>query len=177
MSKCEMVVKYLRGPAHTLWALQMSKPESTRARVTLSERLEAVRCLDEQNPRTTRRHQIDLQRITAALIAAGYRTLDAQAKALGVHRATAWTIIRTKHKLGRLNLKTTERMLANPQLPPGVRSVVERYLAERPRQSRFKRIDGEPFKRIDGDQPQNAPKGGVLWGRADEKQKRGKFQS
>lgn len=163
----------VRAGTSPLWALQMSKPNSTRARVTLSERLEAVRCLDEQNPRG--RHQNDLQRITAALIAAGYRTLDAQAKALGVHRATAWTIIRTKHKLGRLNLKTTERMLANPQLPPGVRSVVERYLAEQPRRSRPRTSSS---KRTAGDQPQIAPNGGgVLWGRADEKQKRGKFQS
>jgi hypothetical protein len=112
---------------------------------------------------------------TAALIAAGYRTLDAQAKALGIHRATAWTIIRTKHKLGRLNLKTTERMLANPQLPPGVRSVVERYLAEQPRRSRQQTSSSKCIAR---DQPQNAPNGGgVLWGRADQKQKRGKLQS
>jgi hypothetical protein len=171
--KCAVNGNVSVGTSPYLWALQMSKPESTRARVTLSERLEVVRSLEEQNPRTTGRHQIDLQRITAALIAAGYRTLDAQAKALGVHRATAWTIIRTKHKLGRLNLKTTERMLANPQLPPGVRSVVERYLAERPRRSTQRTSSS---KRIDGDQPQNAPSGGgVLWGRADEKEKRSKL--
>jgi hypothetical protein len=66
-------------------------------------------------------------------------------------------------------------MLANPQLPPGVRSVVERYLAEQPRRSRPRTSSS---KRTAGDQPQIAPNGGgVLWGRADEKQKRGKFQS
>jgi hypothetical protein len=98
--------------------------------------LETVRTLEEQNSLATRKYQYNILHITAALIAAGYRTLDAQAKALGVHRATAWTIVRTKHKLGRLNLKTTERMLANPDLPPSVRSILAQYLAERPRRAR-----------------------------------------
>ena len=71
-------------------------------------------------------------RIREALIASGYTKLDQQAKALGVHRATAWTIIKKKHKLGRLNDKTTQRILANPNTPPPVRVVVLRYLAERP---------------------------------------------
>ena len=72
-----------------------------------------------------------LQDIGDALIAAGYTSLDKQAKALGIHRATAWTIIKKKHKLGRLNPDTTNRMLANRELPPSVRIVIEQYLAER----------------------------------------------
>ena len=71
-------------------------------------------------------------RIREALIACGYTKLDQQAKALGINRSTAWTIINTKHKLGRLNNKTTQRILANPNTPPPVRVVVLRYLAERP---------------------------------------------
>jgi hypothetical protein len=65
-----------------------------------------------------------------ALIADGYTSLDAQAKALGVHRSTAWTIMKAKHKLGRLSLKTTNSMLANPETPPAVRALVEKYLDE-----------------------------------------------
>ena len=61
----------------------------------------------------------------------GYTKLDQQAKALGVHRSTAWTIIKTRHKLGRLSAKTTQRILANPDTPPSVRSVIQKYLAER----------------------------------------------
>jgi hypothetical protein len=57
--------------------------------------------------------------------------LDEQAKALGVHRSTAWTIINTKHKVDRLSRKTTNSMLANPKLPPSVRIVVLQYLTER----------------------------------------------
>jgi hypothetical protein len=64
-----------------------------------------------------RDYKICIQDITATLIACGYYSLDAQAKALGINRSTAWTIVRNKHKLGRLSAKTTERMLSNGALP------------------------------------------------------------
>ena len=72
-----------------------------------------------------------LQDISEALIECGYTKLDKQAKALGVRRSTAWTIVNVKHKLGRLSSKTTARILANPHLPLSVRIVVQRYMAER----------------------------------------------
>jgi hypothetical protein len=72
-----------------------------------------------------------LQQIAEALVKAGHKSLDDQARALGVHRATAWTIVKTKHKLGRLNAKTTQRILANPATPPSVRAIVAKYLTER----------------------------------------------
>jgi len=78
-----------------------------------------------------RDYKICIQDITATLIACGYYSLDAQAKALGINRSTAWTIVRNKHKLGRLSAKTTERMLSNGALPPSVRLVLLRYLCER----------------------------------------------
>jgi Mn-dependent DtxR family transcriptional regulator len=81
-------------------------------------------------PRGTRKY-IVLQQIREALVQSGYTKLDQQAKALGVHRSTAWTIIKTRHKLGRLSAKTTQRILANPDTPPSVRSVIQKYLAER----------------------------------------------
>ena len=71
------------------------------------------------------------QDIREALITSGYSTLDKQAKALGVHRSTAWTIIKNKHKLGRLSAKTTSRILENPQTPPLVRAAVLQYLNEK----------------------------------------------
>jgi hypothetical protein len=52
-------------------------------------------------------------------------------KALGLHRGTAWTIMKAKHKLGRLSLKTTNSMLANPETPPAVRALVKKFLSER----------------------------------------------
>ena len=78
-----------------------------------------------------RNYVVSLQHISDALIASGYTKLDEQARALGIHRATAWTIVKTKHKLGRLHAKTTQRILANPDTPPAVRAIVVKYLAER----------------------------------------------
>jgi hypothetical protein len=82
-------------------------------------------------PRGTGKYIVDLQQIREALVQSGYTKLDQQAKALGVHRSTAWTIIKTRHKLGRLSAKTTQRILANPGTPPSVRSVIQKYLAEK----------------------------------------------
>jgi hypothetical protein len=73
---------------------------------------------------------VRLQEISQALIASGFTSLDEQAKALGLHRSTAWTIVKTKHKLGRLQSKTARRILANPETPPAVRALVRQYIAE-----------------------------------------------
>jgi hypothetical protein len=74
---------------------------------------------------------IELRHISEALIASGYTTLDPQAKALGLGRSTAWTIIKNKHKLGRLSAKTLDRILSNPETPANVRAVVGQYISER----------------------------------------------
>src|SRR5262245_37736990 len=81
--------------------------------------------------RAPHRYTVGLRQISDALIACGYTKLDEQAKALGVSRSTAWTIVKTKHKLDRLNKKTTTRILANPETPLSVRSVIQQYLTER----------------------------------------------
>ena len=108
------------------------KRSRSGTRASLSVRLEAVRHLNTSSARRT----VPVQHIADALVGAGYTSLDEQAKALGIHRATAWTIIKTKHKLGYLNAKTTERMLANPELPQCIRDVLQRYEAERPWRSK-----------------------------------------
>lgn len=74
---------------------------------------------------------VGIQHIADALIASGYTSLDEQAKALGINRSTAWTIVKAKHKLGRLSAKTSRRILANPELPARVRVVIQQYLTER----------------------------------------------
>jgi len=84
-----------------------------------SERLRALRDL------TARKTKI--QDITEALISSGYTSLDRQAKALGLHRSTAWTIIRSRHKLGRLSTKTIERIITNPETPPLVLTAIQEY--------------------------------------------------
>ena len=59
-------------------------------RASLSVRLEAVRHLNTWSARRT----VPVQQIADALVEAGYASLDEQAKALGIHRATAWTTLR-----------------------------------------------------------------------------------
>lgn len=69
--------------------------------------------------------------INVALRAAGLTRLDEQARALGLSRSTAWTIVAGQHKLDRLQKRTVARILASPQLPPAVRAVVLRYARDR----------------------------------------------
>ena len=76
-------------------------------------------------------YTVGLINIADALIASGYTSLDQQAKALGLSRSTAWTIIHAKHKVDRLSAKVSARMLKNPGLPPLVRATLQQYLAER----------------------------------------------
>src|SRR5262249_31914293 len=96
----------------------------------LSTRLETVRYITEIRSSPADRRAAPLQQIAEALVEAGHKSLDAQAKALGVHRSTAWTIIKTKHKVGRLNTKTARRILANPHTPLSVRLLIQQYLAD-----------------------------------------------
>ena len=85
-----------------------------------SERLKALHDLNARKSK--------IQEITDALISLGYTSLDEQAKALGLHRATTWTIIKKKHKVGRLSAKTIERIIKNPQTPARVRAAVKDYV-------------------------------------------------
>jgi hypothetical protein len=70
-----------------------------------------------------------LAEIRKALVESGHTSLDDQARVLGLARTTAWTVITCQHKLGRLQLNTTMKILANPHLPPAVRAAVETYSA------------------------------------------------
>ncbi len=68
-----------------------------------------------------------LRRITGCLRDAGYTSLDAQAKALGLPRSTTYTIIKCQHKVGRLSKDVLAKMLAHPELPKAVRAILEEY--------------------------------------------------
>src|SRR5262245_12670461 len=110
LGRCTMRKKPLRPDAQ----------DSRRS--TLSQRLEIIRRLNCR--------KIPIQPIADALIEAGYTSLDKQAKELGIHRATTWTIIKKRHKLGRLNTKTAQRILENPNTPPSVRAIIEQALTK-----------------------------------------------
>jgi hypothetical protein len=99
-------------------------------RPNLSTRFETVRYINKIVSSRSQHRTIPVQAIAEALVAEGYTSLDKQAKALGLGRSTAWTIIKKKHKLGRLNAKTTHSILANPDTPASVRAVIRQYEAQ-----------------------------------------------
>src|SRR5262245_21749986 len=86
--------------------------------------------------------------ISEALIASGYTSLDEQAKALGLHRATTWTIIKKRHKLGRLSAKTIDRILSNPKTPAAVRTVVQQYAAQQKSNRKLRQSPSKTKRRI-----------------------------
>ena len=124
-----------RWGMQTFGAQQMRKEPSDQSarprnygRVSLSARLETVRYLCEISSSC---RAVPTQAIADALVAAGYISLDEQAKALGLRRSTTWTIIRKKHKLGRLNRQTAQRILKNRTTPPSVRAIIQKTYLEK----------------------------------------------
>jgi len=93
---------------------------------SLTARLEAIRSEEQLH---SRGRKIPIQLIADALIRAGYFSLDEQAKALGLNRSTAWTIMKARHKLGHLNNKTVRSILANPNTPVSVRVIIRTMLS------------------------------------------------
>jgi hypothetical protein len=87
--------------------------------------------------RTARRHSMKarqtstIRKLGAVLVTSGFRTLDEQAKALGLPRSTTWTILRANHKASGLSATVINQMLAAPQLPPLVRATILEYVEEK----------------------------------------------
>ena len=69
--------------------------------------------------------------LSETLIAAGFVTLDHQARVLGLPRSTAWSILRSSHKGSGLSASTINRMLSSPLLPPAVRGKIIEYVKEK----------------------------------------------
>lgn len=72
-----------------------------------------------------------LKELADALVAAGYVSLDDQAKALGLSRSTTWTILKAKHKNYGLSAALINRVLDNPGLDWRVRAKVIEYVREK----------------------------------------------
>jgi oligoribonuclease (3'-5' exoribonuclease) len=62
---------------------------------------------------------------------AGFRTIAAQAQALGLSRSTAWAIFQGQHKGSGLSSSVIERMLKSPELPAPVRAKILEYVEEK----------------------------------------------
>lgn len=72
-----------------------------------------------------------IRALSETLIAAGFTTLDNQAKVLGIPRSTAWTIFRSAHKGSGLSAATINHMLSSPTLPASVRVKIIDYIEQK----------------------------------------------
>ena len=77
------------------------------------------------------RQSSKIRELSEAVEAAGFVTLDEQAKVLGLPRSTAWTIRRASHKASGLSASIINRMLAAPALPLLVRARILEYVEEK----------------------------------------------
>jgi len=81
--------------------------------------------------------------IADALSKVGLRTLDDQAKALGLLRSTTWNLLRANHKASGISTRTINRILAAPKLPPSVRAIILQYVADK-----TAGLDGDDRRRL-----------------------------
>ena len=77
------------------------------------------------------RQSSKIREIGELLITAGFISLDAQAKALGLARSTAWTILSATHMGTGLSARIICRMLSSGELPAPVRTKVLEYAEEK----------------------------------------------
>jgi hypothetical protein len=82
-------------------------------------------------PKMRERQTAKIRQIADALPRVGLRTLDQQAKALGLLRSTAWNLLRGNQKASGMSARTINRILAAPRLPPVVRAIIHQYVAEK----------------------------------------------
>jgi hypothetical protein len=83
------------------------------------------------NARMKARQSSKIRELAEAVEAAGFLTLDEQAKALGLSRSTVWTIRKASHKASGLSASLINRMLAASELPPLARSKILEYVEEK----------------------------------------------
>ena len=77
------------------------------------------------------RQSSKIREIGEALITAGFVSLDAQARVLGLPRSTAWTILSANHKSTGISAKIIRRMLSSEPLPQLVRAKIIQYAEEK----------------------------------------------
>jgi hypothetical protein len=77
------------------------------------------------------RQTIRIRELGSALAADGLVTLDEQARALGLSRSTAWTVLKANHKASGLAAGTINQMLSSPALPPRARATILTYVDEK----------------------------------------------
>jgi len=66
-----------------------------------------------------------------ALVEAGFVTVDAQSKVLGLARSTTWAILKGKYKSSGLSAIIVNRILKAPRLPSAARARIIEYVEEK----------------------------------------------
>jgi len=83
-------------------------------------------------PNTQKARQLDkIRQLGEALVGIGHLHLDEQASVLGLSRSTTWTILHPKHKSYGLSAAVIRQMLAQPRLPPPLRTKITEYIDEK----------------------------------------------
>ena len=77
------------------------------------------------------RQSAKIREISEALKAAGFVTLDAQARALGLARSTTWAVLQNGYKHSGISGSVISRILTSPQLPSTVAAKVGEYVEEK----------------------------------------------
>jgi len=77
------------------------------------------------------RQALKIKELADVLVAAGFASLDDQAKALGLSRSTTWTILKGKHKNYGLSAALICRVLAKPDVHSRVRAKIIEYVREK----------------------------------------------
>src|SRR5712691_9373236 len=80
---------------------------------------------------TKERQSSKIKELGDALLFAGFVSLDAQAKALGLPRSTTWSILKGHHKASGLSAAIINRMLTAPHLPRLARTKILEYVEEK----------------------------------------------
>jgi hypothetical protein len=102
-----------------------SVPVMTRGEFPMQE----VRNIVHAKPKV--RQSCAIRELSDALAAAGFASLDQQAKVLGLCRSTTWTILKGSHKSSGLSATIINRALAAPHLPAHVRAKILEYVGEK----------------------------------------------
>jgi hypothetical protein len=100
--------------------------------VMAKRRLDSPQAADPQTvAKMKARQSAKIREIANALAAAGFHTIDAQARILNIGRSTAWTILKSNHKGSGLSAKIINRILSMRPLPPLVRKTILEYVEEK----------------------------------------------
>jgi hypothetical protein len=76
------------------------------------------------------RQSAKIRELREALVTAGFTTLNEQARALGLSRSTAWTILNGNHKSSGVSPAIVNQMLLASRLPSLARAKIFEYIEE-----------------------------------------------